>query len=55
MENNLRRAMVLSDGDWTFLFSSGIAISLWVAAVLGFVAPFFFRRVMKKPKIAENA
>lgn len=55
MENNLRRAMVLSDGDWTFLFSSGIAISLWVAAVLGFVAPFFFRRIMKKPKIAENA
>ena len=55
MENNLRRAMVLSDGDWTFLFSSGIAISLWVAAVLGFVAPFFFRRIMKKTKIAENA
>lgn len=55
MENNLRRAMVLSDGDWTYLFSSGIAISLWVAAVLGFVAPFFFRRIMKKPKIAENA
>lgn len=55
MENNLRRAMVLSDGDWTFLFSSGIAISLWAAAVLGFVAPFFFRRIMKKPKIAENA
>ena len=55
MENNLRRAMGLSDGDLTFLFSSGIAISLWVAAVLGFVAPFFFRRIMKKPKIAENA
>ena len=55
MENNLRRAMVLSDGDWTFLFSSGITISLWVVAVLGFVAPFFFRRIMKKPKIAENA
>ena len=55
MENNLRRAMVLSDGDWTFLFSSGIAISLWAAAILGFVAPFFFRRIMKKPKIAENA
>ena len=55
MENNLRRAMVLSDGDWTYLFSSGIAISLWVAAVLGFVAPFFFRRIMKKPKMAGNA
>ncbi|MFN4169173.1 MAG: tripartite tricarboxylate transporter permease [Pannonibacter phragmitetus] len=49
MEDNLRRAMVLSDGDWTYLFSSGIAIGLWTAAVLGFVAPIFLRRFLKKP------
>ena len=36
MEDALRRAMVLSDGDWTFLFSSGIAIGLWIAAIAGF-------------------
>lgn len=50
MEDNLRRAMVLSDGDWIYLLSSPIAIGLWIAAVLGFVAPMFLRRVIKKPQ-----
>lgn len=43
MENALRRAMTLSSGDWTYLFSSPISIGLWAAAVVGFVAPFFLR------------
>ena len=50
MENALRRAMVLSDGDASFLFSSPIAIGLWIAAILGFVAPMFLRSVLKKPQ-----
>ena len=50
MEDALRRAMVLSDGDWTFLFSSGIAIGLWIAAIAGFIAPMFLRNVLKKPQ-----
>lgn len=54
MEDNLRRAMVLSDGDWTFLFSSTIANGLWIAAVLGFVAPLFLRRFVKKPELSED-
>ncbi len=54
MEDNLRRAMVLSDGDWTFLFSSAIANGLWIAAVLGFVAPLFLRRFLKKPELTED-
>lgn len=54
MEDNLRRAMVLSDGDWTFLFSSAIANGLWIAAVLGFVAPLFLRRFLKKPELSEG-
>ncbi|MDO8881834.1 MAG: tripartite tricarboxylate transporter permease [Pseudotabrizicola sp.] len=49
MEDNMRRAMVLSDGDWTYLFSSPIAIGLWIAAVVGFVAPMFLRGILKKP------
>ena len=49
MEDALRRAMILSDGDVTYLFSSPISIGLWVAAVLGFVAPMFLRNVLKKP------
>jgi putative tricarboxylic transport membrane protein len=54
MEDNLRRAMVLSDGDWTYLFSSPIAIGLWLAAVLGFVAPIFLRSVLKKPPVPQH-
>lgn len=50
MEDALRRAMVLSDGDWTYLFSSGISIGLWTVAVLGFVAPMFLRRYLTKPQ-----
>ena len=49
MEDNLRRAMVLSDGDWTYLFSSPIAIGLWLAAVIGFIAPMLLRGRLKKP------
>ena len=51
MENNLRHAMTLSDGDWTYLFSSPISIGLWIAAVLGFVAPVFLRGMLKKPEM----
>ena len=50
MEDNLRRAMIISGGDWTYLFSSGIDIGLWVAAIGGFVAPLFLRNLLKKPK-----
>lgn len=49
MEDALRRAMVLSDGDWSYLFSSPIAIGLWVAAIGGFLAPLFLRGKFGKP------
>ena len=50
MEDNLRRAMVLSDGDWAFLFSTPIAIGLWAFAVIGFIAPIFLRTRIRKPQ-----
>ena len=53
MEDNLRRAMVLSNGDWGYLFQSGISIGLWTAAILGFVAPLFLRGFLKKPALPE--
>ena len=52
MEDSLRRAMIISGGDWTYLFSTNIAIGLWVAAIAGFIAPMFLRRFIKKPRIA---
>lgn len=50
MEDALRRAMTLSDGNWTYLFSSNIAIGLWIAALAGFIAPMFLRNVLRKPQ-----
>lgn len=50
MEDQLRRAMVLSDGDAMFLFSTPIAIGLWIAAIAGFVAPMFLRGLLRKPQ-----
>ena len=49
MEVSLRRAMVLSDGNWTYLFDSYISIGLWIAAFIGFVAPIFLRSYLKRP------
>ena len=54
MEDNLRRAMVLSDGEIGFLFSSPIAVGLWVAAVAGFVAPLFLRRLIRRPALPDT-
>ena len=54
MEKQLRDAMVLSDGDWTYLFSSGISVGLIIAAVLGFLAPMFLRRYMTKPQAISD-
>ena len=54
MEVSLRRAMVLSDGDWTYLLSSPICIGLWIAAFLGFIAPIFFKTLLKKPSKIKN-
>ncbi len=54
MEAALRRSMVLSHGDWTYLFSSPIAIGLWAAAVAGFIAPLFLRKFLKKPEQVED-
>ena len=50
MENALRRAMVIADGDVMYLFSSPITIGLWIAAIVGFIAPMFLRGVLKKPQ-----
>lgn len=49
MEDSLRRAMVLSGGEWEYLFSTKIAIGLWIAAIAGFIAPLFLKRFITKP------
>lgn len=47
MEKNLRNALTISGGDWGIVLGSPIAIGLWIAAVLGFVAPLFIGRYLR--------
>lgn len=47
METNLRRALTISDGDWSVLWGSPLAITIWVFAVIGFVAPMVFGRFVR--------
>ena len=54
MEDSLRRAMVLSGGDWKYLFQSGISIGFWIAAIVGFIAPVFLRKIIKKPQAISD-
>jgi len=53
MEDNLRRALTISDGDWSILWASPIAIGLWVFAIVGFVAPMIFGRFVRPKAPAE--
>ena len=55
MEVNLRRAMTISDGDWSILIGSPMAIILWIIAISGFLAPIILGRRMKKRVAIELA
>jgi putative tricarboxylic transport membrane protein len=46
--------MTLSDGDVLYLFSSPIAIGFWIAAISGFVAPMFLRKILTKPQAVKD-
>lgn len=54
MEKNLRRAMTISDGDWTILIGSPLAIGLWLFAIVGFVAPILFGRYFRLKRRNEE-
>lgn len=47
MEKNLRHALVLSDGDWSILISSGLSIGLWAVAAAGLILPMIFGKVLR--------
>lgn len=48
MEDNLRRALLIANGDWTVLWQSPLAISLWTFAALGFVGPWLVGPVLRR-------
>jgi putative tricarboxylic transport membrane protein len=47
MENNLRRAVTISNGDYGTLIDSPLSIGLWTVAVVGFILPIFVGRMVK--------
>jgi len=51
MEVNLRRALSLSNGDWSTLYGTPIAIGLWIMIVVSLFLPFVFKR--RKPLVAK--
>jgi putative tricarboxylic transport membrane protein len=54
MEKNLRRAMTISDGDWSILVGSPLAIGLWIFAIVGFIAPILFGRYFRLKRRDEE-
>lgn len=53
MEANMRRAMTISDGDWSALFASPLSIGLWLFAFFGFILPIVAGRFFR-PKFART-
>jgi putative tricarboxylic transport membrane protein len=52
MEQNLRRALSISDGDVGVLFASPISIGLWVAALAMLVGPRVMRMLEQRKAVA---
>jgi putative tricarboxylic transport membrane protein len=47
MEANLRRALTISNGDWSALVHSPLSIGLWIAALVGFLLPIIVGKRVK--------
>lgn len=54
MEQNLRRALSMTDGNVSVLFASPVAITLWTAAIVVVVVPQILRRVRRARKVAAE-
>ncbi|EHK68349.1 tripartite tricarboxylate transporter permease [Achromobacter arsenitoxydans] len=54
MEQNLRRALSITDGDVGVLFSSPVSIALWLAAAAVVIVPQILRRMRAARKVAAG-
>lgn len=54
MEQNLRRALSITDGNLSVLFASPVAIALWTAAIAVVVVPQILRRMRRARKVAAE-
>ena len=48
METNLRRALTISDGDWSVLWGSPLAIGIWIVAIVGALLPVVLSRYFRQ-------
>ena len=54
MEQNLRRALSMTDGDVGVLFASPVSVALWVGAAAVVIVPQILRRVRAARKVAAG-
>lgn len=54
MEQNLRRALSMTDGDVGVLFASPVSIALWVGAAAVVIVPQMLRRLRAARKVAAG-
>lgn len=50
MEQNLRRALAISDGDMSVLFASTVSITFWVMAAIALIGPIIWRTLARKQR-----
>jgi len=55
IEQNLRRALSMTNGDWAILVESGISRGFWVCTALMLTVPFIVRRVLAHRRRVEVA
>ncbi|HYG44558.1 MAG TPA: tripartite tricarboxylate transporter permease [Bordetella sp.] len=48
MEQNLRRALSITDGDISVLYASSVAVGLWIAAIAVVIVPQSMRRIRER-------
>ncbi len=54
MEQNLRRALSITDGNVSVLFGSPVAIALWTAAAAVVIVPQVLRRMRRAKRVAAE-
>lgn len=54
MEKNLRREITIANGDWFSLFDSGLSLTLWAIAIIGFILPIVLGPVVRRRMVQRR-
>jgi putative tricarboxylic transport membrane protein len=55
MENSLRHALTISDGDWGILWRSGISIGIWAVVLAGLFLPYVLGPLLRRRMASAKA